>query len=125
MKKKIEDYLHLYYGTECMFGVTVPGQEMKMYKDIIGARIIHNINAKLGDCKPILRPMNDMSNDEALECSIQQAKIREVPYPELSDWAYRVDWMLKKGFDLFGLIDEGLAVNACELKTGCSRCLAL
>jgi hypothetical protein len=172
--KQIKDYLQLYLGCDC----SVQGEEE--VKKITGIsyddtqRIWwayfenqENGYAIIDDVAPILRPLSDMTEDEALKlCSIvsptifgdfrykkwivtkerewdstqknytvkregddhsfevdcldgdillwEDNKMIDSPY---MDFNYRFEY-LKMGFDIFGLIESGLAIDATKLKTG-------
>lgn len=75
-----------------------------------------------GGCKPILRPLSDMSEDECFELG----EILNVHIPDhliealknnskyVIDFRYSFEftrYLLSKHFDLFGLIEAGLAID--------------
>jgi hypothetical protein len=129
MKKKIEDYLHLYLGCRIkskggklgdLVSVSTDGMSIVVYdKD--------KINDPRGLCinsewlLPILRPLSDMTEQEAydLERLGHECVISKVSTYQF--YAERTKYILSKHFDLFGLIEAGLAVNAAELKSVSSR----
>lgn len=114
MKKNINDYLHLYLGCKA----EIINDEAKIIDYVTTSSL--NDSLRLGiTVKPILRPLSDMTDQEA----------DEQENPELNDdiyiggrWAIfnhqgtRTKWLLDKGFDLFELIDAGLAIDATALK---------
>lgn len=80
--------------------------------------------------KPILRPLSSMTEEDLIEIykldiDGQNAKfdsdvadnryMRNCAMLQLKEYE-AIRFMLSKGFDLFGLIDSGLAVNAETLK---------
>ncbi len=66
--KKIEDYLHLYLGAPCDFKISMPHNFHVMpERRMIDVRVLHNVMSGLATCKPILRPLSDMTEDEAKE----------------------------------------------------------
>lgn len=91
---------------------------------------------ELRKVKPILRRLSSMTEDEAVELydflypsSTAERKIKRFAITNHLDdkgvyWEGKIaifdyidwfPWLLKKGFDLFGLIDEGLAIDAQTL----------
>ena len=70
------------------------------YKLNLGGDIV-----RLEDCKPYLRPMSDMSEEERKE--FQEIKLS---YHFDEDSYILFDWLNKKGFDYRGLIEKGLAI---------------
>jgi hypothetical protein len=83
---------------------------------------IHVENGKLtysslDACKPILRPLSDMTQKERKQIGPTWHKEYE---PEITDNEFNTEeirLMLSKGFDLFGLIDAGLAIDKTTLQT--------
>ncbi len=60
------------------------------------------------DTKPILRPLSDLTKEEEKELlAIQQNPENEI-YGENFG---AMQWFLSKHFDVFGLIEEGLAID--------------
>lgn len=115
MEKKISDYLHLYLGCDIM---------ILCYKDYSGgtykltgkifANIIDNYNPKEDLIKPILRPLSDMTEEEREE--LNDIELGESSWPTVARaLAPCFAWMLSKGFDLFGLIESGLAIDKTTL----------
>lgn len=67
-----------------------------------------------GGIKPILRPFSSATDSEILELN-KQAHQFDTGNPAshiTTDWAYQIDWLIKKRFDVFGLIPAGLALDA-------------
>ncbi len=70
----------------------------------------------IDNCKPYLRPMSSMTNDEMVEFD----KIKENPryIPDKSGISLLipsyVDWLNEHYFDYRGLIEKGLALEAPE-----------
>ena len=76
----------------------VPGYSK--YKLNLGGDIV-----RIEDCKPFLRPMSDMSEEERNEYK------HLVAFSGSPNGAANfVDWLNKKGFDYRGLIEKGLAI---------------
>lgn len=71
----------------------------------------HNCNAL--SLKLILRPLSDMTEEEMIEVDVDVPNILS-EYEKLRPTAF--SFLLSKGFDLFGLIDAGLAIDKTKLK---------
>lgn len=130
-KKKIEDYLHLYLGceVECIqdmpdyYGWT-KGMRATLDRDIfwdMGETVYYNGSIVGKWCKffkPLLRPLSDMTHDELQECGNMVYDFSDEPELNNHKWqdfdfitAEQFQWLLKRHFDLFGLIDAGLALD--------------
>lgn len=116
--KRIEDYIHLYNGCEIFTGtgyVTL----VAVYKEIIpctsfkiivlNGNIIHELD---GDFKLCLRLLSDMTEEERnVLKNIQQVGL------SYNQWdGERVRFLLSKHFDLFGLVEAGLAIPTTKLQ---------
>jgi len=110
--------LALYLGCECM-AYTRAGTI-----DIVNARGfcivsdgVYSWSEPLKNIKPILRPLSDMTEDEA------NNEVWET-VPEYNDFkglvchvspAFR--YLLSRHFDLFGWIEKGLAIDKTKIET--------
>lgn len=119
-KKDRKDYLHLYLGCDIRNNIT--GTIVKL-----NSGWLHELRSnsyELNDWKLILRPLSDMTEEEAKDChnltTIQKSidgkdvigYYREnEPFLEPIQFAF----LLSKHFDLFGLIDAGLAIDKTTL----------
>ncbi len=84
MEKKIEDYLHLYLGCEMERGGIVTGALLQAAKEAA-------FNAWL-DFKPILRPLSDMTEEEAADVyTIERDRILHTPTID-HDLSKRIDF---------------------------------
>ena len=76
--------------------------------DDIGPEDIH----KLTECKPYLRSMSSMTEDERIEylecCDLDSDDSLTAPY------YHGIDWLNEHHFDYRGLIEKGLAIEAAE-----------
>ena len=125
MKKDIKDYLHLYLGCEILTGTgnvtliavqkeVIPCTNFRII--VLNGNVVHEVSGR--DFKPLLRPLSDMTEDE-------DDKIDSLmPSPSYRDNINENYWnvkqflyLLSKGFDLFNLIPEGLAIDKTKLKT--------
>lgn len=118
--KDIKDYLHFYLGCEA---VTV-----KSKPEIITGHIIDLVNGNFYHAKPILRPLSDMTEDELQECgNLVYDFSDDKSGLGLNDhrWedfqtllcAEQFHWLIKRHFDLFDLITDGLAIDKTKLPT--------
>ena len=118
-RKDIKDYLHLYLGCEVLTNDHELGRNKKQRGrtgTFVGFADYHRMDCRLnfragpeGRCniyllKPILRPLSDMTLEERKE-SYRLKDDLGIGTVEL----FR--WLLSKGFDLFGLIEAGLAID--------------
>jgi len=103
--KQIEDYLHLYIGCEAVTVLTKP--------EIVDGHMIDLVRNGYYHAKPVLRPLSSMSQDEADEFHGVNVKLQHYVF-YLNTREYwnpkEFKWLLSKHFDLFGLIEAGLAV---------------
>lgn len=112
MEKKLSDYLHYYLGCKVMY----PG--MANPKTLTG-RWLQSLLEKTVSVKPILRRLEDMTKQEEEELEIiKGARVvyrSHLPIEIKFDTPDTFHWMLKRHFDLFGLVDAGLAIDAATL----------
>lgn len=123
MDKKIEDYLHLYLGCECLvydddnldkFGYA------KLSGTINGANaVFENFAISMRRVKPILRPLSSMTEDEKYQiqfkcqCFILDEKIHPLDYvqPTIRNMADIINECRKLFFDCDGLIESGVSID--------------
>ena len=77
----------------------------------------HSVLLSENRVKPILRPISDMTEEEKAEMMNQKHKYNtdNSMSHAVTDAAYRTEWAIKKGFDLFGLINLNLAIDKTNL----------
>jgi hypothetical protein len=151
--KIAEDYFHLYLGCEVIFGFP----ERRKKGQLIGKvepfgwqvfdysnAIVPNHNVRPDLIMPILRPLESMTEEEAIELAklsewephFRNVKIERNKFSNdiIVSWqgsnelreefnatgdlfycAEQFQWLLKKGFDLFELIYYGLALDRTKL----------
>jgi len=120
--KDIRDYLHLYTGCkistpygECKFLYFKSDLDPREYNQVICDRGDNVFAFTLGEVKLILRPPESMSDEEAKEigwCDDEEPRIAYIEYFK-QRYMFSADtmlYLLRKGFDIFGLKDDGLAV---------------
>lgn len=124
MNKKLQDYLHLYLGCEMkhqsfqanviLKGVTITGFSVGFKDDDARFNTLHE------NCKLLLRPLSDMRAAELLEVEsmlpVDEAIEEEDVIKMLGQSAECTRWLLAKSFDLFGLIESGLALDKTKHK---------
>jgi hypothetical protein len=123
--KNIKDYMHLYLGNRAI--LNLHDEPEPYHVDVDGILIDMDMNAC--SIQLILRPLSDMSEDEALEVAENILSLNGL---NLDDWSAKdivsayveqwdrytpeeTKWLLSKGFDLFGLIESGLAIDKTKL----------
>lgn len=105
MEKKIEDYLHLYKGCETTYGTFVGLWEGSYYikrKNGSVERLIIN------EFKPLLYPLSSLKRKDKKNIT---SVIGQALYS-----SEQFKYLLSHHFDLFGLIDAGLAIDISKLK---------
>jgi hypothetical protein len=126
MEKNIKDYLHLYIGCNVQWnkarGFTLTkvnwlfnefeiDQDESGYTETFNEKTVHEI-------KPILRPLSDMTEEEChtlgwayLNSNGNKILNHSPEYLNPEDFKY----LLSRGFDLFGLIESGLAIDKSSI----------
>ncbi len=137
--KEIKDYIGLYLNCEVFFDRRI----WRMFK--VSESIVHLkregesvVMVYPHDCKPILRPLSSMTQDEVFHLfSFDPDSKGEIPtrgnitdnFIQCEYGRGRTIWMhasrflpsqftylLSLGFDLFGLIESGLAIDSTTIK---------
>jgi hypothetical protein len=125
--KIAEDYFHLYLGCEVIFGFP----ERRKKGQLIGKvepfgwqvfdysnAIVPNHNVRPDLIMPILRPLSDMTEEEKKLLKWEHSSPRLLAWfkeDNVGMTAKEFIYLLKQGFDLFGLIEEGLALDRTKL----------
>lgn len=128
MSKQLKDYLHLYLGCECMYlnGEAVISEismdsryELLCSVKLKGGK--KHLQAAIEKVKPILRPLPDMTDEEKKEIDKQYkafTKSKTFNDTGVVMWAAKhTQILLSKHFDLFGLIESGLAIDKTKTNT--------
>lgn len=82
----------------------------------------HLVDYRIDEIKPILRPISSMTNEELEHkntlCFVNTLDGARTgfnkPVAVIHDSPKSFMWMLSKGFDLFELIDSGLAIDSTQ-----------
>ncbi len=116
MKTELKDVEHLYLGSDCL--VKFPSLEKAVKRKITPA-LIGVPSVVIEWWKPILRPLLDNSHVtkeeykyiwEELNTTAPVIHINMKMEPKL------FVYLLKQGFDIFGLIESGQAIDKTTLK---------
>lgn len=122
--KQLKDYIHHYIGCEVqnfneesgkLIGVEMPNTAIVDPAPSAIDNIFRRRLWSLKAVKPILRRLGSMTEDE------DQRQFREANrghYIDMHWYPEGFAWLLEKRFDLFGLIDAGLAIDAATLEGG-------
>ena len=120
--KDIKDYLHLYLGCEVLWEIEHESAS-EGGTEILDGHLVETAKAGLRIVKPVLRHLSDMIEED---CNLlgwdykYQGKIISHRAENLFPEEVRI--LLKQGFDLFGLIEAGLALDKTKyLKSNCDH----
>lgn len=110
----MKDYLHLYLRCWGLLTIKNMGfsDRESPYENgewALSGELYHKIMLYDWGFKPILRPLSSMTGEEEVERGKVILSARD---EGLSEMAEVVRWQLSKHFDLFGLINAGLAIDA-------------
>lgn len=129
MEKKIENYLHLYVWQKCVVRYKLDKEEVE--KTLTPVHL-HEFLNECAVCKPILRPFSDMEDYERTVVYDLEMRDEEIDYSRkvqcVKIWYSRTSffmlnkwnqetfrYLLSRGFDIFGLIESGLAIDKTTL----------
>lgn len=112
--KEIKDYLHFYLGCECKFE-----NDVFTLAAVYNHSIVYSTDSDesgegiygIEDCKPILRPLSDMTEGEKVYLGFGAMIHNEIVWTPK-----KFLYALSKHFDLFGLIEAGIAIDKITLK---------
>lgn len=122
MSKEIKDYLHLYLGCEAEieFIDSAKGRtklECAHVQGVLTPELVKMVKS----CKPILRPLSDMTEEEFEDFKkiadsdfCKMTVIDAASKDGITRLAHKFNataYLLSKHFDLFGLIESGLAID--------------
>jgi hypothetical protein len=127
-EKKIEDYLHYYLGHIDVKCPKLSGWEYSQKRAMFDFNFWYRNHEK--KLIPILRPLSDMTEKEAVEMhDILNAGTRYIEYSasHKRTWLWlqfnsesakyeTIPLLLSRGFDLFGLIEAGLAIDKTSIQ---------
>lgn len=80
--------------------------------------IIKNIEYKIEHLgfKPYLFPLSSMTEEQSMEFALLQVNTHKDGFLYVCDCANMMKWLLKNHFDIYGLIEKGLAIDATNLE---------
>ena len=102
MEKKIKDYLHFYIGCKIKANRSISGEW-----SLLTVSHLHDSS----HFKLLIRPLSDMTEEEKNEYLLTGTD----SMTRFEHNAIRTQYLLLKGFDLFGSIDAGLAIDKTKL----------
>ncbi len=118
---KIEDYLHLYFGQKFQYLWNGEKSEVTLTYSFLEPEYLKHATEK----RLILRPLSDMTKMEQKEyanmagpASKGENLLPVIPAGRLINHfvnkhdPFIIKWFLSKGFDVFGLLESGLAIDA-------------
>jgi hypothetical protein len=128
MEKNIKDYIPYYTGATLVYGsgkYVIKGfHYTESHADKLTVFVLNEDGDE--DALPIdensrivLRPLSDMTDDEESELRNIWSDEYETGnnYTSIIADAAQIKWLLSKHFDLFGLIEAGLAIDATKQNT--------
>lgn len=107
--KGLKDYLHLYIGCDFILKNDLSGYIAKLLPEHIGSNGFANVVI------PILRPLSDMTDVEMDEYRLLVPPVIKTLHKYVIESAFYTHWLLSKQFDLFNLIESGLAIDKTKL----------
>jgi len=117
METKFKDVAHLYLGVNMQY--TGNGNPFRGTKKIEPLTIEKfELLMFSNQRKPILRPLSSMKNIELStysDLSKEESNEVFVPYMDKTIYPAAFAYLLKQGFDLFGLIESNQAIDATKL----------
>lgn len=123
-RTELKDVLHFYLGCECigneLWQATLAGiypSEVEEGKTI-AVLLPENQEFYVENVKPILRSLQSMTEEEAMEIDLSEIQTGLLKYPTLQMFLTPDQFIksLSKSFDLWNLIDSGQAIDADTLK---------
>ena len=78
--------------------------------------IVKNIEYKIEHLgfKPYLFPLSSMTEEQSMEFALLQVNTHKDGFLYVCDCANMMKWLLKNHFDIYGLIEKGLAIDATD-----------
>ena len=67
------------------------------------------------EIKPYLFPLSSMTEEQSMEFALLQVNTHKDGFLYVCDCANMMKWLLKNHFDIYGLIEKGLAIDASGL----------
>ena len=70
---------------------------------------------RLEHIKPYLFPLSSMTEEQSMEFALLQVNTHKDGFLYVCDCANMMKWLLKNHFDIYGLIEKGLAIDCTNL----------
>jgi hypothetical protein len=119
MEKNIKDYLPFYLGCEGQLTTKRTYGSPKRTNQVLTAELLDRI-LKLPTVlafKPILRLLSDMNLEEFnYSKNYNYSLLEDDIFGAIEHWADLMPYLISKHFDLFGLIESGLAIDKDTIK---------
>lgn len=64
---KLQDYIHYYFGAQCLEAIKVPGQELNFEPSTVTVRTLFNIQAGLSEVKLVLHHLSDLTERNIID----------------------------------------------------------
>lgn len=105
LKAKVYSYWNEDYVDDYIVGIDIENDDA-LCGTIPGQR------CEITLIKPYLFPISSMTEEQVFDFAIVQVENWKGTYPTLSECSAIIDWGYKHHFDVNGLIEKGLAINA-------------
>lgn len=110
--KEIKDYLHLYLGVRHRYKWADSGN-WTVWTELTANRLSRLDDYSISEIQLELRPLSSMTSEEKREFSNLAGfeKLDLLFWADVRKAAPVITYLLSKHFDLFGLIESGLAID--------------
>lgn len=117
-KDVLKSYLHFYLNrVKCLYRVT-PEDKNPYINELTPAEYERHLNGhhdNAAEYRPILVPITKLTEDEFIElCGMNDIKKDGFSIYEMNSFQFK--YLLNKGYDLFNLIEHGLAIDGSKRK---------
>lgn len=119
---ELHEIIHLYIGQDAL----LPFRRIKRFTGYSAMHQtclfgVHGVCYNIGSIKLLLRPLSDMTSEERQHMCICPVDLHKGPTELQADkvtchTAEKTAYLLSRGFDLFGLIERGLAIDETKNK---------
>ena len=102
------------------------GVKLQLYNGELDNDILNSIDAEeyiiingkddIETVKPYLFPLSSMTEEQSMEFALLQVNTHKDGFLYVCDCANMMKWLLKNHFDIYGLIEKGLAIDATNLE---------
>jgi hypothetical protein len=117
--KEIKDYIHLYINSEAKYRVRYVDSEdgkWSVWLKLTPKRLDQLEDASIEKVEYAIRRLEDITEEEKKQCELlnvcEKIGDEHATYQITWETPNTFHYLLKQGFDLFGLVDAGLAVDA-------------